>query len=51
MIAAILGEEPERTRLGRLQDRTDGNAFFIEELLMAGGGTTVAGLPPTSRRP
>jgi DNA-binding CsgD family transcriptional regulator/tetratricopeptide (TPR) repeat protein len=47
MVAAILGGEPERLRLGRLQDRTDGNAFFIEELLMAGGSAAVSGLPPT----
>src|SRR6185295_4098989 len=36
MVAAILGEEPDQARLARLHDRTDGNAFFIEELLMAG---------------
>jgi DNA-binding CsgD family transcriptional regulator/tetratricopeptide (TPR) repeat protein len=51
MVAAILGTEPDRARLARLHDRSDGNAFFIEELLMSGGGvgTGVAGLPPTVR--
>ncbi len=50
MVAAILGEPPDRARLARLHDRTDGNAFFLEELLMAGGaGTSIAGLPPTVR--
>ena len=50
LVATIVGESPGPAELDRLQERSDGNAFFVEELLLAGGGgISVAGLPPTVR--
>src|SRR5262249_56794271 len=42
------GGRTEGPRLTRLHERTDGNAFFLEELLMAEAADPAAmGLPPT----
>jgi predicted ATPase len=50
LIAAITGTEPSAAQADRIQRRADGNAFFVEELLMAGGGgLAVGGLPTTVR--
>ena len=50
LVAAITGTEPEPEALDRIQGRAEGNAFFVEELLMAGGGQIAVGnLPPTVR--
>jgi DNA-binding CsgD family transcriptional regulator/tetratricopeptide (TPR) repeat protein len=37
-VAAILGAVPEAATLERLYERSEGNAFFAEELLAASGG-------------
>jgi predicted ATPase/DNA-binding CsgD family transcriptional regulator len=49
-LGAILGSLPENTLLDTVFDRSEGNAFLVEELLgvvMAGGDPT--GLPPSLR--
>lgn len=35
LVAAIAGDDPDEERLGRIYRRSDGNPFFIEELLAA----------------
>jgi DNA-binding CsgD family transcriptional regulator len=47
LLAAILGGPPDRQLLDALFDRSEGNAFFAEQLLVAGGG--VAQLPELLR--
>jgi predicted ATPase/DNA-binding CsgD family transcriptional regulator len=48
IVAAIRGEELDPAKLARLHERTDGNAFFLEEVLLAGAsGSARGGLPPT----
>ncbi len=48
IVEAIMGEPADRLELQRLHERTDGNAFFLEELLMAeAANPSAAGLPPT----
>jgi DNA-binding CsgD family transcriptional regulator len=48
VVEAIVGEPIDWSHLNRLQERTDGNAFFLEELLMAEAADPAAmGLPPT----
>jgi len=37
-LAAILGEQPDPVLAERILERSEGNAFFVEELLEAGGG-------------
>ena len=50
LVAAITGSDPDPDVVDRIQRRADGNAFFVEELLMAGGGGIAVGaLPPTVR--
>ncbi len=50
LVAAINGADPPTDLVDRIQRRADGNAFFVEELLMAGGGGIAVGaLPPTVR--
>ena len=50
LVAAINGADPPAELVDRIQRRADGNAFFVEELLMAGGGGIAVGaLPPTVR--
>ncbi len=50
LLAAILGEEPPTELVDRIHRRSDGNPFFIEELLVAGreAGRSHR-LPPTLR--
>ncbi len=48
IVEAIVGEPIGWRELARLHERTDGNAFFLEELLMAeAANPSAAGLPPT----
>ena len=48
IVEAIVGEPIDWSQLNRLHERTDGNAFFLEELLMAeAADPAAAGLPPT----
>ena len=49
LLAAILGEAPPAAVVDQIQRRSDGNPFFIEELLMAGDSGAPARLPPTLR--
>jgi DNA-binding CsgD family transcriptional regulator len=49
LLAAILGEEPERDLVDRVVERSDGNPFFIEELVMAERASSDRGMPPTLR--
>ena len=50
LLAAILGVDPPRELVERVVERSDGNPFFIEELLMAERATTEGGgMPPTLR--
>jgi DNA-binding CsgD family transcriptional regulator len=50
LVASINGMDVEPALVDRIQRRADGNAFFVEELLMAGGGGIAVGaLPPTVR--
>jgi len=50
LLAAILGEEPPRNLVDQIHRRSDGNPFFVEELLVAGqeAGRSRR-LPPTLR--
>ena len=49
MLAAITGEEPSPAAATRFYRRSDGNPFFVEELLLAETGQTSARLPSTLR--
>ncbi len=49
LLAAILGGDPDRDLVDRVLERSDGNPFFIEELLMAEGASSDRGMPPTLR--
>ncbi len=49
LLAAILGDTPATTVVDQIQRRSDGNPFFIEELLMAGDGGAPGRLPSTLR--
>ena len=55
LIRLILGEEPSSGLSGRVTARAEGNPFFVEELVAAGGGeelpTTVGDLLLHARRP
>jgi DNA-binding CsgD family transcriptional regulator/tetratricopeptide (TPR) repeat protein len=46
-VEAILGHQPTPTLIQAIYERSDGNPFFVEELLAAGAGTRR--LPPTLR--
>ncbi len=48
-VEAIIGHAPETELLDAIGRRAEGNPFFIEELLAAGGGTAVTGLSETLR--
>jgi DNA-binding CsgD family transcriptional regulator/tetratricopeptide (TPR) repeat protein len=50
LVAAINGMDPPAEFVDRIQRRADGNAFFIEELLMAGGGGIAVGALPATVR-
>ena len=50
LLVAILGEDPRRDLIAHVVERSDGNPFFIEELVMAERTlTTDRGMPPTLR--
>jgi len=50
LLTGILGEEPAARLADRIHERSDGNPFFVEELLMAGDAARERGpLPPTLR--
>ncbi len=48
-VEAIIGHAPETDLLEGIERRAEGNPFFIEELLAAGGGTAATGLSDTLR--
>ncbi len=48
LLNGILGEEPAARLADRIHERSDGNPFFVEELVMAGDAARERGpLPPT----
>jgi ATP/maltotriose-dependent transcriptional regulator MalT len=47
-LAGILGDEPERDLVDGIFARSEGNAFFAEELLAAGGGEGREAAPATT---
>jgi DNA-binding CsgD family transcriptional regulator/tetratricopeptide (TPR) repeat protein len=49
LVATIRGSAPTTDEVARIHERSDGNPFFIEELLMAGPDEGAARLPPTLR--
>ena len=49
LVSAILGGEAEADLVARVVERSDGNPFFIEELVMAEGASSDRGMPPTLR--
>ncbi len=50
LIRAIRDEEPSPDLIARIADRSDGNPFFVEELVAAEGNATARGqLPPSLR--
>ncbi len=48
-ITSILGHRPEERLLDAIEQRAEGNPFFVEELLASGAGTPGDRLPPTLR--
>ncbi len=49
LLAAILGAPPASDLAAQIHHRSDGNPFFVEELLMAGEDAAAGRLPPTLR--
>ena len=49
LVTAILGGEAQPDLLARVVERSDGNPFFIEELVMAETAASDRGMPPTLR--
>lgn len=49
LVSAILGGEAQPDLVARVVERSDGNPFFIEELVMAEGASSDRGMPPTLR--
>src|SRR6185503_10051337 len=49
LLTAILGAPPTGDLAGQIHRRSDGNPFFVEELLGAGDDAAVGRLPPTLR--
>ncbi len=49
LVARIRGSAPTTDEVARIHERSDGNPFFIEELLMAGPDDGSGRLPPTLR--
>ncbi len=49
LLTAILGEPPADDLVVRIHQRSDGNPFFVEELLGAGEDGAFGRLPPTLR--
>ncbi|MGK2850029.1 MAG: helix-turn-helix transcriptional regulator, partial [Candidatus Limnocylindrales bacterium] len=50
LLAAILGTASDPDEVERIHRRSDGNPFFVEELLMAGQDGGLGRLPPTLRQ-
>jgi DNA-binding CsgD family transcriptional regulator/tetratricopeptide (TPR) repeat protein len=48
-ITSILGHRPTEDLLETIENRAEGNPFFVEELLASGAGTPGDRLPPTLR--
>ncbi|MFP3987727.1 AAA family ATPase [Streptomyces sp. E11-3] len=48
-LAGILAAEPEQSLVDQVFERSDGNAFFVEELAAAQSGGCATGLPDTLR--
>ncbi|MGV9882292.1 helix-turn-helix transcriptional regulator [Streptomyces sp. NPDC003006] len=48
-MAGILAAEPEQALVDEIFDRSDGNAFFVEELAVAAHGSSCAGLTDSLR--
>jgi ATP/maltotriose-dependent transcriptional regulator MalT len=46
-LAGLLDVDPPTRLVADIYARSGGNPFFAEELVLAGGGTSPAGLPPT----
>ena len=49
LVATIRGTAPTPDEVARIHERSDGNPFFVEELLMAGSEDGSGRLPPTLR--
>ena len=49
LVSAILGGEADLGLVARVVERSDGNPFFIEELVMAEGASSDRGMPATLR--
>ncbi|HET9519503.1 MAG TPA: AAA family ATPase [Candidatus Limnocylindrales bacterium] len=49
LLGAILGAAPPRDLADQIHRRSDGNPFFVEELVMAGEDGVAGRLPPTLR--
>ncbi|HET7828565.1 MAG TPA: AAA family ATPase [Candidatus Limnocylindrales bacterium] len=49
LLAAILGEPPKAGLVERVHRRSDGNPFFVEELVGAGAKAAAGPIPPTLR--
>ncbi len=49
LVSAILGGSPDGDLVRRVVERSDGNPFFIEELVMAERTSSHRGMPPTLR--
>jgi DNA-binding CsgD family transcriptional regulator/tetratricopeptide (TPR) repeat protein len=49
LVSAILGGSPDGELVKRVVERSDGNPFFIEELVMAERTSSHRGMPPTLR--
>ena len=49
LVATIRGSTPTTDEVARIHERSDGNPFFVEELLMAGSEDGSGRLPPTLR--
>ncbi|HYH93963.1 MAG TPA: AAA family ATPase [Candidatus Saccharimonadales bacterium] len=50
LLASILDDAPSAEAVDRIHRRSDGNPFFVEELLMAGQDGGLGRLPPTLRQ-
>ena len=50
LLTSILDEAPTADVVDRIHRRSDGNPFFVEELLMAGADGGLGRLPPTLRQ-
>ena len=49
LVTALLGSAPPAGVVERIQQRSEGNPFFVEELVLAGGDAAATRLPPTLR--